>query len=107
MITIEIIKELKKLEDDKFWFNRNFMFHFFDLLRANLISLEMDHIIHMFALNEFNELRTFLDDMTNKSKQKVLDALEIGESDIIHEKRYKDVKEVNDLFTYYYDIMVK
>lgn len=94
-----MIDEIKNKED----FNNIFAYS----LSNNFAVLEADHILNLFIGGEINELRIFLDDITDKSKQKVLDALEKGESDSIYEKRYKDVKNLNDLFTYYCDIMIE
>lgn len=107
MITSEKIAILKGFESNLNKFHDEFRKVFVTTLTENVSLLESDHVIITFMLGDFDGLRKYLDFITDESKKHVLEALQEGENNLFQEQRYKDVKEVNDLFTYYYEIMVK
>lgn len=74
---------------------------FMDKSKEYLTFIELDYIIEMYLSNEINELRITLELMTEKAKIKVLECVEENCHDEIYESRYKTLKELSDLITYY------
>ena len=66
-----------------------------------LTFMEADYLIEMLVSNEHNKLRVALEDMTEKAKKKVLECVEDNCHDEIYESRYRSLKELEDLITYY------
>lgn len=107
MIEKEIAR-LKQFENrNRDFFNEVYLSVFKDALNETDILLEKDDILQMFLSNELEELRMYLDHITEQSKKIILEALAEGENNSFQEKRYKDIKGINDLFTYYYDVVTK
>lgn len=69
--------------------------------QKHLAFIELDEIKQLFSFQQINTLRTLLDNMEIKSKQRVLDGINNSQYDEVYEKRYKSIKRINDLFTYY------
>lgn len=103
MIKLNDFKQLEQVKTDKQMFKHVFKIIFLTKAQKYLSFIELSEIEQMFFLGEENKLRITLDSMTEKAKKKSLEAIASGSNDQIYEKRYREIKELDDLYTYYID----
>ena len=101
MITTEIIKRLEAAKTDPYLFQEEFVKILWDTCENSLTFLELDEVLELLYHGNLKTLHSLTDHWVSKSKQKVLESIEEGEIDPVYEDRYKKVKQVNDLITYY------
>ena len=101
-MTYEELKSIKNAskEDQKYIFKGIFRNKLYDYLAI----LEFNHYIDLLFNNEFNQIRIDLEDALNKAESKVLEAIEQGNPDEVYQDRYKKIKELDNLITYFIEI---
>jgi len=100
MIKVEKIRALKKasnLQEFIHTFNKVFKKSLID----HLNYLELDHFLGLLIEGNYNKIRTDLEDMSFKVKNKILRCVEEGICDEVYEQRYRGIKELEDLITYF------
>ena len=105
MVSIDKIKRLEKFKHDELKFKEEFFLLFIEVCQRNLSFFELDEIVQNIADNNEKEIYNKIEQWTEESKRRVLEAIEAGTPDEVYQSRYFKVKELSDLFTYYKEEM--
>ena len=101
-MTYEELKSIKNAsKEDKELFFRDI---FIEKLGEYLGILEFDYYMNLLYHNKYNQIRIDLEDALNKAESKVLEAIEQGNPDEVYQDRYKKIKELDNLITYFIEI---
>ena len=100
MIKFEKIKALKQCKS-QLEFIHKFNEIFKQTLIDNLNLLELDYFIELLIQGDYHKIRIDLGDMSDKAKDKILACVEESNCDEVYEARYRGLKELEDLITYF------
>lgn len=101
MLTLDKIKMLESVKEDKQEFKEQFVKLLWETCEANLTLLELDETLDLLYEGKIEKLYELSERWVNSSREKVLGAIEEGKDDPVYAARYKAVKQINDLITYY------
>lgn len=94
--------EIKHMESDSLSeYKKKFEVYFLDQVDESLSLLERDAVRDLWYTRKVNTLRSYLETLVSGCNRKIQDCLEKGIHDEVYEDRFRKVKKLDDLITYY------
>jgi hypothetical protein len=102
MIVISNVKRLeaakKKSKDE---FVKEFIKMFSIYAAKNLSFFELDDILNLIMDNDWEEIRNTVEEWREDAENKTLLSIVAGTPDTVYEDRFRKMKELDDLITYF------